>query len=151
YPVVADYALVPTGDNAVEIAGAPIPLRLTSLGPGVTRLTVGTGETFSFLDESCVIDGKPGFSRKDAQQVGTALMSFALDAKTGVLTFGSPQSGWLRIPIAEIVTGPRFRMRFANVGEQHFYGLGQYGLPLDRLGTSRRLYNSHINHGPGGD
>ena len=42
-------------------------------------------------------------------------------------------------------------MRFVNVGEQHFYGLGQYGMPLDRLGTTRRLYNSHINHGAAGD
>jgi alpha-glucosidase (family GH31 glycosyl hydrolase) len=35
--------------------------------------------------------------------------------------------------------------------QQHFYGLGQGGGDLDRLGVSRQLWNTHIGHGPGSD
>ena len=45
----------------------------------------------------------------------------------------------------------RVHARFAFSGEQHFYGLGQGGGQLDRLGTSRQLWNTHIGHGPGSD
>ena len=45
----------------------------------------------------------------------------------------------------------RVHARFAFGGEQHFYGLGQGGLALDRLGVSRQLWNTHLGHGPGSD
>ena len=43
------------------------------------------------------------------------------------------------------------RACFAFAGEQHFYGLGQGGLQLDRLGTARQIWNTQIGHGPGSD
>ena len=46
---------------------------------------------------------------------------------------------------------PRLRLGLAFSGEQHFYGLGQGGGSLDRLGTTRQLWNTHIGHGPGSD
>src|SRR5712691_3733174 len=45
----------------------------------------------------------------------------------------------------------RARASFEFSDEQHFYGLGQGGLQLDRLGTARQLWNTHIGHGPGSD
>jgi alpha-glucosidase len=45
----------------------------------------------------------------------------------------------------------RLHARFAFAGEQHFYGLGQGGAQLDRLGVSRQLWNTHLGHGPGSD
>jgi len=45
----------------------------------------------------------------------------------------------------------RLHASFEFSGEQHFYGLGQGGLQLDRLGTARQLWNTHIGHGPGSD
>jgi alpha-glucosidase (family GH31 glycosyl hydrolase) len=45
----------------------------------------------------------------------------------------------------------RLRANFAFSGEQHFYGLGQGGGGLDRLGATRQLWNTHIGHGPGSD
>ena len=51
----------------------------------------------------------------------------------------------------EMQTHMRLRLRFDIIGEQHFYGLGQGGHGLDRLGPTRRLWNAHVNHGPGGD
>jgi alpha-glucosidase len=45
----------------------------------------------------------------------------------------------------------RVRASFTFSGEQHFYGLGQGGGELDRLGVTRQLWNSHLGHGPGSD
>jgi alpha-glucosidase (family GH31 glycosyl hydrolase) len=45
----------------------------------------------------------------------------------------------------------RVRDSFTFSGEQHFYGLGQGGGELDRLGVTRQLWNSHLGHGPGSD
>ena len=43
------------------------------------------------------------------------------------------------------------RLRLPLVGQQHFYGLGESGQQFDRLGASRRLWNSQGNHGSGAD
>jgi alpha-glucosidase (family GH31 glycosyl hydrolase) len=45
----------------------------------------------------------------------------------------------------------RLRACFGFAGEQHFYGLGQGGPQLDRLGVARQLWNTHLGHGPGSD
>src|SRR5216683_2600548 len=45
----------------------------------------------------------------------------------------------------------RVRATFEFSDEQHFYGLGQGGLQLDRLGIARQLWNTHLGHGPGSD
>lgn len=65
--------------------------------------------------------------------------------------------GWAgRDEVADPVTGERrlrLRVHLARAGqdELHFYGLGQggAGAQLERLGTSRLLWNSHAGHGPG--
>jgi alpha-glucosidase len=46
---------------------------------------------------------------------------------------------------------PQLQARFTFPGEQHFYGLGQGGGALDRLGVTRQLWNTHLGHGPGSD
>ena len=45
----------------------------------------------------------------------------------------------------------RLHASFEFSGEQHFYGLGQGGREIDRLGVARQLWNTHIGHGPGSD
>jgi alpha-glucosidase (family GH31 glycosyl hydrolase) len=57
----------------------------------------------------------------------------------------------LRLARPAIESRRKYRLHFEVVGEQHFYGLGQGGQPFDRLGATRRLWNRHVNHGPGGD
>ena len=61
-----------------------------------------------------------------------------------------PDAGMSSKPIGE---GTRRRVRacFAFNGEQHFYGVGQGGAQLDRLGTTRQIWNTQIGHGPGSD
>jgi alpha-glucosidase (family GH31 glycosyl hydrolase) len=58
---------------------------------------------------------------------------------------------YLRLTPKEIRPGPPLGIRLEIVGEQHFYGLGQGGQQFDRLGITRRLWNTHVNHGFGAD
>lgn len=57
----------------------------------------------------------------------------------------------LRLPVAEIAVGDGVRLRLTLIGDQHFYGLGESGQQFDRLGATRRLWNSQANHGSGAD
>jgi alpha-glucosidase (family GH31 glycosyl hydrolase) len=88
-------------------------------------------------------------------------------ARTGVaapalrISFLDPRGDWLLGEPAErgMSLEPaggapalrRLRANFAFSGEQHFYGLGQGGGGLDRLGVARQLWNTHLGHGPGAD
>src|ERR1700741_3264070 len=72
------------------------------------------------------------------------------------LSFMDPAGAWLlREPVdggMSIEPGDgrrRVRAGFAFSGEQHFYGLGQGGGRLDRLGTVRHLWDMQPGHGPG--
>jgi alpha-glucosidase len=90
--------------------------------------------------------------RRATDVVAAAGPSLRLLADIGKLELRGPDDApRLILDIAGIEARGRPRFRFEIVGEQHFYGLGQGGLPLDRLGTTRRLWNNHVNHGPGGD
>src|SRR4029450_5438285 len=59
--------------------------------------------------------------------------------------------GGMSAEAAEASGRRRVHASFTFSGEQHFYGLGQGGGPLDRLGVTRQLWNSHLGHGPGTD
>jgi alpha-glucosidase (family GH31 glycosyl hydrolase) len=72
-------------------------------------------------------------------------LSFA-DASGAALLHEPPLGGVETEPAA----GP-VRASFVFAGEQHFYGLGQGGGRLDRLGTMRQLWNTQLGHGPGSD
>ena len=74
-----------------------------------------------------------------------------LDADGGWL-LREPDDGGMEVePPRDGTAHRRVRARFAFSGEQHFYGLGQGGGPLDRLGTTRQLWNTQLGHGPGSD
>ena len=93
-----------------------------------------------------------GGRRRLAPGIATADLSLRFDPAALRLDFGNGAGRtWLRLVLSATETRPRLRLRFDIVGEQHFYGLGQGGHGLDRLGTTRRLWNAHVNHGPGGD
>ena len=55
----------------------------------------------------------------------------------------------MRMPLDAVSLGSRLRLRLEASEGQHYYGLGEGGQPLDRLGVARRLWNHHVNHGPG--
>jgi alpha-glucosidase (family GH31 glycosyl hydrolase) len=83
-------------------------------------------------------------------EVSTAPVRLAFLDPAGAPLLREPEDGGM-------TTGPAaggrtsVHARFAFAGEQHFYGLGQGGGQLDRLGISRQLWNTHLGHGPGSD
>jgi alpha-glucosidase (family GH31 glycosyl hydrolase) len=83
-------------------------------------------------------------------EVSTAPPRLAFLDAAGALLLREPADGGMA---TERCAGGRTRVhaRLAFAGEQHFYGLGQGGAPLDRLGVSRQLWNTHLGHGPGSD
>jgi alpha-glucosidase len=135
--------------GAAELSGAPLPIAIEAIGPELVRLSFGrdAAKAPSYLDARPPAAGKLTASETS---LGTgALMLNLGHCHLHLCDAGSNTR--LHIELNTIEAGSRWRIRFINQGEQHFYGLGQGGLPLDRLGTTRRLWNSHINHGPAGD
>ena len=95
-----------------------------------------------------VADGEPLRLATDALRVEATtrpLRLAFLDAAGAWLLREPPEGG--------MTVGPagRLQARFQFSGEQHFYGLGQGGPGLDRLGVARQLWNTHLGHGPGSD
>ncbi len=70
----------------------------------------------------------------------------------GSITFadreGHPR---VRLPLPDLRDTPGVRVRLELAGVQHLYGLGEGGQQFDRLGTTRRFWNNHANHGHGAD
>ena len=73
-----------------------------------------------------------------------------LDAR-GEWLVREPADGGMSSEAADAAGRRRLRSALTFSGEQHFYGLGQGGGDLDRLGVTRQLWNSHLGRGPGSD
>ena len=91
----------------------------------------------------------------DTLRLATAALGVEVAATPLRLTFLDPAGEWLlrELPSQAGDGSPRRHVEasFEFSGEQHFYGLGQAGPGLDRLGVARQLWNTHIGHGPGSD
>jgi len=57
----------------------------------------------------------------------------------------------LSLPLTDLRGAPSPRVRLELASVQHFYGLGGGGQQFDRLGTTRRFWTNHANHGHGAD
>ena len=128
-----------------------LPLWISRRSQKIAKITVGAGKmASSYL--------QPETSPPAARRAGPET---AIEGEADLLRHvESPPSlefcdragrSKLRLARPAIDLEPKRRLRFEVVGEQHFYGLGQGGQPFDRLGATRRLWNRHVNHGPGGD
>ena len=116
--------------------------------PRIARLRLGDGDAAatSYLPER----HWPGARASDV--VAADGFGLRLAGDPPVLEFSSPAGAvWLRLALASVDTGHGVRLRFELGGDQHFYGLGEGGQQFDRLGATRRLWNSQANHGPGAD
>jgi len=85
-------------------------------------------------------------------EVATTPLRLAfLDSAGEWLLREPPRAGMLANRVGDGSPRRRVETSFEFSGEQHFYGLGQGGPGLDRLGVARQLWNTHIGHGPGSD
>ena len=142
-----------TADGVLLFPDGSTPLRVSICTPSILRLRLGTPEpSVSYLQER----GFEHASRATPFElapgppliIGTSEVS--LEATTDTITFrGQGAAQHLRLALADIALSSRLSLPLMMVGEQHLYGLGGGGEPFDRLGVTRRLWNGHVNHGPG--
>ena len=137
---------------------------MTILTPRIVRVELeqaGQTEVPSYVADRAweptpfdVVDGEPVRLATTALQVEVATqpLRIALLDPTGDWLLREPaEAGMSAEPAGDGSGRCRLRATFAFSGEQHFYGLGQGGGGLDRLGVTRQLWNTHIGHGPGSD
>ena len=101
-----------------------------------------------------VVDGEPvRLVTTDVRvEVTTRPLRIALLDSHGDWLLREPaDAGMSAEPVGDGSGRVRLRANLAFSGEQHFYGLGQGGGGLDRLGVTRQLWNTHLGHGPGSD
>jgi alpha-glucosidase (family GH31 glycosyl hydrolase) len=155
FPFERDGSTVRFGDGAARVA-------ITFCTPRIVRIALGTDEpdpAVSYVGSrdwpGAPVDlhvGEPvSLATLDLRvEVSTAPVRLAfLDAAGASLLREPADGGMAADPPVDGRT--RVRARFVFAGEQHFYGLGQGGSQLDRLGVSRPLWNTHLGHGPGSD
>jgi alpha-glucosidase len=148
-------------DASVHFDTASGPIVVTVCSPRIVRVVFGASQ----LPERPLVvprSWEPApFEVTDGEVVRLATSDLRLAMETPVLrlAFADASGAWLLREPADggmaIERGAdgaaRVRANFAFEGEQHFYGLGQGGGRLDRLGQARQLWNSHLGHGPGSD
>jgi alpha-glucosidase len=137
------------------------PIGVTVCSPRIVRVTLGASRAPEISYVAPRSWAPASFEITEGEVVRLATSDLQLDVETEPLrlTFGDPAGAWLLREPADggmaVEPGPdgsaRVRARFTFSGEQHFYGLGQGGGRLDRLGQARQLWNSHLGHGPGSD
>ena len=101
-----------------------------------------------------VLDGEPVVLATANLKVAVATAPprvAILDARGEWLIREPADAGMSAEPAGDGSGRLRLRANLAFAGEQHFYGLGQGGGGLDRLGVTRQLWNTHLGHGPGSD
>jgi alpha-glucosidase len=100
-----------------------------------------------------IVEGEPcRLSTADVTiEVATDPVRLAFLDAAGARLLHEPPDGGMSMDGPGDGGAGRGRAVFAFTGEQHFYGLGQGGRELDRLGTARQLWNTQLGHGPGSD
>src|SRR5262245_4077286 len=148
---------------AIRLPGDGAEVTITVVTPRIVRVrleTEGAATAPSYAAPAErppapfeVVDGEPRrlVTAHLQVEITTAPLRLAvLDARGEWLLRGPPAAGMASEP-ADGGGRRRLRASFAFSGEQHFYGLGQGGGDLERLGVTRQLWNSHLGHGPGSD
>ena len=134
---------------------------VTILSPRIVRVALAGGEAApSFVADRPWAPTPFEVSEGEPLRVATGDLGIEIATDPLRLSFLDPRGEWLlREPAdggmsAEVVDGSgrrRLRASLAFSGEQHFYGLGQGGGDLDRLGVTRQIWNTQLGHGPGSD
>lgn len=138
-------------DGDVVVSGAPVDIAVHTCSDRLIRFRIGGTPAASYLPAG-ELPLHPASVDAGSGTIAVGTLSLRLLPGRGWLEFGDADGrARLRLDLSTMEARERLRLSFEIVGEQHFYGLGQGGQPLDRLGAARRLWNCHVNHGPGGD
>ena len=149
-------------ESTLRFRGDDSDVTVTVLTPRIVRVRLGgaTPTIPSYLPDR---EWEPApFRRLDGEphRVATSDLQIEVASAPLRLTFLDSRGEWLlREPAdggmsSELVASSgrrRLRACLSFSGEQHFYGLGQGGGELDRLGVTRQLWNTQLGHGPGSD
>jgi alpha-glucosidase (family GH31 glycosyl hydrolase) len=148
-------------DATLQLAGGPEPVAVTVCSPRVVRVEFGQSAfpAISYVAPRSWTPPPFDVTEGAVTRLATGDLSLDVQPEPLRLTFADASGAWvLREPAdrgMSVERGAggvaRVRASFAFEGEQHFYGLGQGGGRLDRLGQTRQLWNSHLGHGPGSD
>jgi hypothetical protein len=143
-------ALFARQDTTLHFDTASGPIAVTVCSPRIVRVAFGASHP---PEQSFVLPrawAPAPFEITDGEVVHLATrdLRLAIDTPALRLAFADASGAWLlREPadggmaIERAADGAaRVRARFAFEGEQHFYGLGQGGGRLDRLGQARQLW-----------
>ena len=139
--------------ESVTIEGTPIPLHIQVLTPRLLRLRLGERSENSPASYLFPRDWAPAAFKRTARRpagIDTGELVVEIDRDPWRLSLCDP-SGAVRVqmPLDAVALGPRLGFRIEAREGQHYYGLGEGGQSFDRLGVTRRLWNHHVNHGPG--
>jgi len=122
--------------------------RLMWCRPRIARLRLGSGDAAA----TSYLPARHWPEARGADAIEADDFRLRLAGDPPVLEFASPAgAAWLRLPFSSVDAAHGVRLRFELATEQHFFGLGEGGQQFDRLGATRRLWNSQANHGPGAD
>src|SRR5262245_36238077 len=149
--------------STLHLEGDGAPVTLTMVTPRIVRVrleTEGAGAVPSYVapraPAAVPFELAPGEPARLATphlgiEIATAPLRLAFLDAGGEWLLREPPDGGMSAEAADANGRRRVRASFTFSGEQHFYGLGQGGGALDRLGVTRQLWNSHLGHGPGTD
>jgi alpha-glucosidase len=147
-----ELAFTQISEQAIVFPSAPIPLRIDICSPHILRVRLGEPDAqASYLPSRTW--PRSGFKLTPGPPLGIDTGNVVLRLTAGYeLSIGDGSEGrGLRLDLSQVRLKRPMRVALTTPGEQHFYGLGGGGQPFDRLGVTRRLWNNHINHGPGAD
>jgi alpha-glucosidase len=148
--------------STLRFGGDRSQVALTFCTPRIVRVELaGDGAGPSYVESRAwpgapieIADGEPlRLATTDLRvEVAAAPLRLAFLDPGGAWLLREPADGGMSTERAgDGVPRARLRASFTFAGEQHFYGLGQGGLALDRLGVTRQLWNTQLGHGPGTD
>ncbi len=139
--------------QGVAIKGAPLPLHIQALTPRLLRLRLGERVENSPASYLAPRDWAPVACKSTTdwpRRIETGELALEISRDPWRVSLSDRNGARLmQLPLDAISLGRPLRLRLEASEGPHYYGLGEGAAALDRLGVTRRLWNHHVNHGPG--
>ncbi|MBI1773928.1 MAG: glycoside hydrolase family 31 protein [Proteobacteria bacterium] len=137
----------------LRLAASPVSVTVSACSSRLLRLRIGEGipvPVSSYVSKDVWPGARIAATLEPSASFSTDELRLMLAHDPERLLF-CDRSGNTRLTLAldNLQRPTGMHLSFDVAVEQHFYGLGEGGQPLDRLGVARRLWNCHVNRGPG--